>query len=141
MAATPVPQFLSPYAPEGSLNRFRGALGKDMLTTSSTNRRAPAFLRNFLVFISANELQIQISLLFPCPARRYPIGKPKPMHTPIPARNTQRACALSFPRVQLGGLAFRLPANRRLLPSPAKPLCPISSGVTQWYGQHLRKRT
>ena len=51
VTATPVPQFLPPYAPEGSLNRFRGALGKDILTTSSTNRRVPALLANFLVLL------------------------------------------------------------------------------------------
>lgn len=51
--ATPVPQSLPPYAPEGSLNRFRGALGKDMMTTSSTSRRELAFLHNFRMRILA----------------------------------------------------------------------------------------
>lgn len=101
--ATPVPQFLSPYAPEGSLNRFKGALGNDMLTTRSTNRRSQAFLGNFLVFILAYKLQIQISTLSP-PILTLANWKTKTLSAPIQERNTQRACALSSHRVQLDGM-------------------------------------
>ena len=75
--AYPVPQHFSPYAPEGSLNRFRGALGKDMLTTSSTKPKVSTGLR-----LLSCGLFRPVGFKFKSPRltpahRRQPIGTPK----------------------------------------------------------------
>lgn len=75
--AYPVPQHLSPYAPEGSLNRFRGALGKDMLTTSSAKPKVSTGLR-----LLSCGLFRPVGFKFKSPRltpahRRQPIGTPK----------------------------------------------------------------
>lgn len=104
VTATPVPQFLPPYAPEGSLNRFRGALGNDMPTTSSTNRRVPALLRNFLVLpLGLTDFKFKSPSSFPAHLDTNQLKNQNPGYT-NPGREHPRACALSSPRVQLGGL-------------------------------------
>lgn len=97
-AATPR---LPTYTPEGSLNRFSRALGKDMLTAGFTNEAkiSSAIAGRLPPRLNSNH-----------PGESPPTStlanwrKPKPQGRPITHGNTERACALASHRIQLGSL-------------------------------------
>ena len=115
--AYPVPQHSSPYAPEGSLNRFRGALGNDMLTTSSTKPKVSTGLR-----LLSCGLFRPVGLKFKSP-RLTPAHGRQPIETPNASSSALAAFnyVTCFGHHPIGGYYCLLSFHTG----------PISTGVTQ----------